>query len=322
MGDLEDHLLKKNIPGKYTWWEEYEHDDHGGGIGERSEDDDDDDDDDDNDDDDAIGKDPPYESTLLPNVRPTTGIAGPKGVLADKKLHDELDRLEREQAYMEQQFMLERWSRGVVLKLGEVSLSGAAIEERKRQAKRLDRQRIEEEEEELDKFETEDQPQRLYRLQLQQLREVDQEGFTEIIDKTAADTPVIVFLYENHLPDCLRLNRILDELSQFLPACFIKMKASVALALMDPIGLPSVSIYRGGVLVENLTPITQELPKNFEINHVRMVLEKFGVKQSVTFTTSLNVLRLSAKASHSGRLDREGIDVDFDSEGDGYYGID
>ena len=314
MCDLEDRLLKKNIPGKYTWWEEYDHDDHGGGIGEC-------DDDKEDDEEEAFENEHLNDSTLQQNVRPTTGITGPKGVLADKKLHDELDRLEREKALVEQQVMLERWTRGALMDPGEASLSGAAIEERKRRAKQLERKQEEEEDEELHEFGTKHRQQRLHNSQVQQVREVNQEGFADAIDETPADTSVVVLLYEDHLPDCLRLNRMLEELSLILPAHFLKLKASVAFSSMDPIGLPSVSIYRGGHLIENLTPITLELPKNFEVKHVRMLLERYGVKQSLILSSSSHIVfRLAAKASHPGQLDRESFD--FDSDGDGYDGVD
>ena len=43
--DLEDRLLKKNIPAKFSWWDEYNEDDRREESGEESEADDDDDDD-------------------------------------------------------------------------------------------------------------------------------------------------------------------------------------------------------------------------------------------------------------------------------------
>ena len=93
--------------------------------------------------------------------------------MADKKLHDELDRLEQEKALVEQQVMLERWTRGALMDPGEASLSGAAIEERKRRAKQLERQQEDEEDEELHEFRTKHRQQRLHNLQVQQVREVD-----------------------------------------------------------------------------------------------------------------------------------------------------
>jgi len=100
---------------------------------------------------------------------------------------------------------------------------------------------------------------------------------------------VVVHLYEQHFPDCQalqRLNRILKDLSPLLP--------------VHP---SSVSIYRAGELVEKLTPIsTQELTKNFEIQHIRELLERCGLKRSSTASTNRNVVTHSVEATHSDCL--------------------
>ena len=96
---------------------------------------------------------------------------------------------------------------------------------------------------------------------------------------------MVVHLYEQHVPDCQRLNRILKELIPVLP------------------GHPSVSIYRAGELVEKLTLIsTQELTKNVEIQHVRELLERCGLKRSSTASTNRNVVTHSVEATHSDCL--------------------
>jgi hypothetical protein len=325
MADLEDRLLKKNIPGKYSWWDE-EREDRGGGVDEIHVDDHDEE---------LIEIEylnGPPRTNSLPRL-PTTGRAGPKGILADKKLHDEMDRIDRDLREAEKQVMLERWTRGALMKPGEVSLSGSAIEERKRRAKKSERIHQKHDEDDYSNDEDDDEDHFLmdYRKQriedwkranqaeyvaqnyhYGQLQEVDPEGFADAIDETPANIAVVVHLYEQHIPDCLRLNRILEELSLLLPARFLKLLASAALPSMDPIGLPSLSIYRAGELVVNLTPITQNLPKKFEIQHVQDLLERGGLKQASTASTSHNVVRHSVEASSSDRLD---FDCDIDYEG-------
>jgi antitoxin (DNA-binding transcriptional repressor) of toxin-antitoxin stability system len=324
MADLEDRLLKKNIPGKYTWWEE-EREDRGGGVDEIHLDDQDEE---------PIEIDylngPPPASSM--SRRPTTGRAGPKGVLADKKLHDEMDKIDRDLRETEKQVMLERWTRGALMKPGEVSLSGTAIEERKRRAKQSERMQQEHDDgtdndDDDDDFLMDYRKQRieewkranqvvhvLQNYHCGQLQEVDPDGFADAIDETPANVAVVVHLYEQHVPDCQRLNRILEELSPVLPARFLKLQASAALPSMDPLGLPSLSIYRAGELVANLTPITQNLPKNFEIQHVRQLLEQCGLKRSSTASNSHNVVRHSVEATNSDCLD-------FDGDGN-YDGVD
>lgn len=301
MGDLEDRFFKKNIPGKYTWWEE-ELEDRGGDVaaGESQNDND-------NDDDDSQVLHPePFQlqarqPTTVPAVRPTTTGTGtgPKGVLAEKKRRDEMDQMERDRVYREKQAMLERWTGGATLNPSEVSWSGVAIEERKQQSKRMERRNQDEDQD--DDFIVEYRIKRLEQWKKERsnvfvryhegLHEVDPEGYADAIDQTPATTDVVVHLYEDYIPDCQRLNRILEELSQILPARFLKLLASRAIQTMDPVGLPSLIIYRGGDLLANLTPITQELPKNFQVNHVRDLLERFGVKQSLAVPTSHNAVR-------------------------------
>ena len=68
-------------------------------------------------------------------------------------------------------------------------------------------------------------------------------------------------------------------------------------------GHPSVSINRAGESVEKVTPIsTQELTKNVEIQHVRELLERCGLKRLSTASTNRTVVMHSVEATYSDCL--------------------
>uniref|UniRef100_A0A7S2WLX9 Phosducin domain-containing protein n=1 Tax=Eucampia antarctica TaxID=49252 RepID=A0A7S2WLX9_9STRA len=108
--------------------------------------------------------------------------------------------------------------------------------------------------------------------------------FSEIIDDTDPRVWVIIHLYESNIPSCRLMNDHLLELAQTMNYCrFLRLQAS-STQLIDPVGLPSILMYRGGKLEANLTPITEHLPETsfrskkdrFTVDDVRWVLESSG----------------------------------------------
>jgi hypothetical protein len=277
MGDLEDRLFKKNIPGKYSLWDD-EHEDceHSDCDSHSS--------------DSVIDDNPMYKSNsnVPSKVQSSTGIGGVKGVLADYRLHQAEKRREAWNEWKEKQDFIRRMTVGVSLPPGEVSISIASIKARAKAEKSTNRGSVESDDSdgEYDDYEDEDffmnyRQQRLRQLREQNLplewkgvEEVDQFEFSKAVDETDASVAVVIHLYEDFVPACRTLKVIMQQISKSFmrEARFLSIQVSNTCLSLDCVALPSVLIYRGGHLISNLTPITMKLPLNFTFYDVQSIL--------------------------------------------------
>lgn len=292
MADLEDRILKKNIPGKYTWWDEYNenqpadrneeanYDEYGNTAADEPQE--------------TIGHHAAAASasndSAPPSARSSSSTkAGIKGVLENYKLDQEeakrqalIDRLEKEQ-------IVERNTIGTKMKPGEVSISlNATIEERKRLERLQRRQQSNDDDIDSDVDDDDDfiaryRQQRLQQLQQQRalpefggVEDVNPIQYSKAVDDTDPRVVLVVHVYETYIPNCRTLAPILETLSRELPNVrFLSLKASSFSSQLDPVALPSVLVHKGGALVANLTPITNDLPEHFGPKDVKELLSEY-----------------------------------------------
>jgi hypothetical protein len=116
-----------------------------------------------------------------------------------------------------------------------------------------------------------------------ELTEVDSfQQFSNIIDATDTRVSCIFHLYDEIIPPCNLMNEHFANLASRMNfARFFRMKMSLVKPNFDPIGLPCVLIYRGGLEVANLTPITKSFHHSncnrFTFEEVEHVLKSHGV---------------------------------------------
>ena len=271
---LEDQILKKNIPGRYSSWEgnnddlrEEEEEEEVNTCAET------------------------LNETQLGTIRSgndkNTGV---KGVLADYKESKRINGRKQEIERLEKKHALDRHLNGAQLKVGELSISSNAIEERKRREahKNDDESSDESSDDSDDDFLSSYRQKRLLQLQncanwpsFGELIDVTPVQFSEIIDKTDPRVHVIIHLYESFIPLCKMLDSHLRQLAPIMDYCrFLRLEAS-SFKSMDPIGLPSILIYKGGKIEANLTPVMDYIscyPRDrFTVEDVRQVLESHEV---------------------------------------------
>jgi hypothetical protein len=298
MADLEESILKKNIPGKYSTWKDSKEDkirpfdddeegayDYGDGKTTLS---------------------PKTQSTvpsgeqhnLIPQLRSSNRhYTGAKGVLADHKEAKELEKIiyVHEQKQREEAFR--RATEGARLKPGEVSLSLASIERNKNMGRgedcHNDSNSSDDDDDDDYLFENDDFLKNYQQMRLTELKnnalpifghvkELTQTvEFSNVIDDTDSRVYCIFHLFNNSIHSCNVLNQHLDVLAQKMDTCqFFKMEASIVKQNFDPIGFPCVLIYRGGNEVANLTPITSMFSHStrsvqFTIDDVESVLKSY-----------------------------------------------
>jgi len=280
MSGLEDRILKKNIPGKYSWWDEYNtEDDAEGKSGSSLKE---------VDDDDQLGR----------RDRPKSVVGGKKGVLAQYKLDIQEKQQEACEDYMRKQEILHRYSRGICLKSGEESISLGAMQERRRVERKTTNEEIIDSDDDDDSFLAKYREKRLEELKQQQqqqqhsslipvfqgVEDVDPNGYAMAVDESDSGVAVVLLIYETYISSCHKIFRILEKLSHQNSSMkhvrILSLKASKFSQTLDSVALPSVLIHRSGKLIGNLTPITQDLPENFTDNDVQKLLEGYIIGTS------------------------------------------
>ena len=220
MADLEDRILKKNIPGRYSQW----NDDDDKRINEEQE---------------NGFSDEEQETDLVDTVRKweqeeipkplqlsalsSAGInapgkstrTGPKGVLQDYKM--EKQRQEHNKAVEKETLdsILHRMAYGATLENGEVSMSQASkLEKDKKPKSKYDKDYdSNSSSDESDDFLKEYRQKRMIQLQqasqwpcFGEITEVDIMDYTSIVDKTDPRVMVVIHMYEPSMRECNKLN--------------------------------------------------------------------------------------------------------------------
>ena len=229
MGDLEEAFLKSNVPGRYSAWA----DDDGSGEN----------------DDTGIDSAAGQPAALSRLEAPTSRNTGAKGVLADHRAAKEEEAYRREVEKRETEAILDRAVRGAAMGPGEVSISQAAVEERRRAERIRDRAREAERgdssdtdgdggrsdsDDEDDEFMRSYRQKRLLELQnaassasvsaptaantrrpqYSEVEDVTPIQYAEAVDETDPATLLVVHLYEPHIPACVDVNHHLDTLAR------------------------------------------------------------------------------------------------------------
>lgn len=278
MAGLEDRILKKNIPGKYSWWDDNSDADRSSESSCHLSDSD-------------TGEDSTGEQVAQRNnveLQPSqkgqrkfnTGI---KGILNDYYDSQEQDRSCKKVELRERTDHLNHLAYGAVLKLGEVSISAASNIERKRSEKLNNAESDDECSD--DEFLSQYREKRLLQLQnnsnwpeFGEISEVEPIQFVEVVDSMDARVMVVVHLYESNIKQCNILNKYLEVLARKMSfSCFLRLRAFSAKKSIDPICLPALIIYKAGEVKHNFTRVTEHLPEKFTVDDVQEMLESSGV---------------------------------------------
>ena len=297
MGDLEDAFLKKNVPGRYSSWTEENDDDK-----QRN----DDDDDENNDNDVSDSEDDEYYFEGLPtNNSPTSssnmqqeeqqpqlrpsGNTGVKGVLADYREAKQQEQSMKEKERLDELEALYQATHPAMRRAEDCITST----NNNNDTNDRDNDSYDEDDDFLKRFRN----QRLSELKQQQqqrsttsfppkalfgsLTSVTPEEYVKLVDNmnniNIDDYYLIVHLYESSIQQCQILHSTLDKLaSSWLEhhVQFIEVDALDANSNLDTICLPAILIYKRGELIHNMVRFTDDLPRGYDVEDVRKVLEK------------------------------------------------
>jgi hypothetical protein len=311
MADLEEKILKKNIPGKYSTWSEYQdnegrsrnHDDsdeedygdgsyndnHGTGI----------------DADDVHQSKDNYHSVPAANRRSTSSSTGVKGVLSDHRQAKQFENLKIAQEAQERKDAFRNATSAATLRPGEQSISIASMQKIRRRQEDEQHSDDDSGDSEDDSFLDDDddflQSYRQTRLSQMQSMQTEKAShptygtvteiksllqFSTLIDETPPKVFCIFHLYNSSYPICRMMNEIWEKLAKERMdyARFFRMEANLVKENFDPLGFPCVLVYCDGKEVANLTPITKQLEgglnaaSRFTMEDIEGVLASCGIR--------------------------------------------
>lgn len=288
MCDLEEQILKRNVPGKCSWWDK-DSDEEGKSKRCNWLDPD--------------ASDPeqemsemdrqrrfveaevpdPIRRSVMANREKERARTGVKGVLADHAAYTDAvladDKLQKE--YREA--ALWRMAEGARYTSAPASAPSAVV----------NRDDDEEDEDDpiLDDFLQQYRKQRLLELQststlpvFGQIKEVCRKDFITEVDEVDPRCYVVVHVYEGYVKSCQLMNRHLEALArQKQSVKFLRMLSSE----VDPdngydaVALPTIMIYRAKELVACLTRVTDDLGEAFTLADVEWLLQEQNVFEAI-----------------------------------------
>lgn len=286
MGDIEELLLTRNLPGKYSRWDEERDDtrldqidfedrladledeaddpmaalvdklgDTTGDVVEK-----------------VLNADIPdsIRDGIL-NERSGKHNTGVKGVLADYKANQALKEAERQAKIQEREAILTRMVQGARISNEDIQ-SSEFVQTNPTE---------EDDDDEDDDFLKEYRKKRLQELQKQSnlpkfgyVKEITDSDFIDEVEKVDPRVFVIVHLYETSIPSSVRMNRFLEEIARDKPNFkFLRMNASSSGIEIDRVTLPILNIYKNGESVDVIAGIAVEYGEFFNKEEIEWLLE-------------------------------------------------
>ncbi|TKA68133.1 hypothetical protein B0A55_06951 [Friedmanniomyces simplex] len=99
------------------------------------------------------------------------------------------------------------------------------------------------------------------------LATVDGEGYLDAVDKSPADTVVVVYIYDDYSDVSSAIETCLRQLARrHVDTRFVKLHHVDA--EMEPAGTPALLAYRGGDKFAGLVPIINEIPDDADLSDV------------------------------------------------------
>jgi len=200
------------------------------------------------------------------------GNTGVKGVLADYASRQELLQMEAELKNLKTNWKLRNLA---LSNSGQTHQLHNVIQYKKIDPEEEDDEKFLEDDEFLEEY----RRKRLEELKNAQnstfgfLHSIKQEEFVDCIDKEKANTVIIIHLYQDYIPSCVKLNKCLQQLAQqYIHSKFVKIISTEADGNYDDIALPTLLIYKAGQLHTTFIRIIDQLGGTFDVDHVESLL--------------------------------------------------
>eukprot|EP01137_Pigoraptor_chileana_P021015 Opistho-2@84185 len=206
----------------------------------------------------------------------TTGVGGPKGVLADYRRHQRAAAEQRKDDYAR-----------LVKEAGRMSLRGGGSEAQAEPSA----------DEDEEAFMREYREKRLREIQQRQKADkgprfgtyelMTSATFVDQIEDEPETVPVIVHLFQEGVASCALMSAALSHLARKHPyAKFRRMRAEEASRGFDEDSLPTLLVYRAGELVGNHVRVADSIGERFAPDEVEDFLVRHGFLERLVYQVS------------------------------------
>lgn len=263
-------MLKKNIPGRYSWWDK---DDDEEGERARAEWVDSEGSDNEGKSQSDFSKMQQLADDGVPEpvrnssyVKARGGRTGPKGVIEDYKEHKKAEAEQREYDEAFRNAVLQRMACG---------------------AKMV---RVVDDEEDLDDDEDDDFQREFRQRRIEELRaahqapvfgQVKEVSAFQFLDEINDEDPrvfVVAHIYEHCVQACVHMNRCLEVVAkEHTGIKILRLEANKTPTGFDPVTLPVLVVYRAGDLHYSVLQVTEKLGNYFDASDIEWLLSEGGV---------------------------------------------
>jgi len=248
-------------------------------------------------------------------VRPRRHNTGPKGVIEDAKQASDIAKMQRQAEAAYRQELARQQSLSHQKAAGGQEAKSDDEDEDDEAFKMYRMQRLKQAEEEARKYAS--------LPVFGELQFISQAEYVDCIDSEGASTFVVVHLYEEFMPQCVRLNFRLEALAKkYDHVKFVAIVASEAKETFDSTILPALVAYQAGSCVSNQLRIHDQVGEELPLQVLEELLQRMGVR--LTSSVALSARDTAALQRHrecadsDADDDEEEVEADDDDDDDDY----
>jgi len=237
-----------------------------------------------------------------PELMPNNHNTGPKGVLSDFDLAKQNLAKKRLMEKLRSEKQTERMANG--FKDLSVLANPTEVTDSKQKGNEKNKAKAEDGEEEEEEEEEEEQDEAFQQYKLQRIHaiqnslpsygthnRVDFNELANILKEENEFVNIVVHLYQNNIEACVKVNLAMETLApQFPHVHFVRIRSDEAIKKYNVAGLPTILVYRNGVLKNSFIRIIDELGINIDATKL------------AKFLASHNILRLPTGEENAQKL--------------------
>jgi len=205
-----------------------------------------------------------------------------KGVLADYASRKELLKIEAELTNMKNTWKLKNLADSHTI--GNEKKDLFFIQKIRKLLSKNEEENEEDEDFSDDEFMKEYRRKRLEELQKDQhpsfgfVQNLTRDEFVDFIDQEKSNVFVVIHLYQDYIPACVKINKCLSSLAmKHTHVKFGKILSTEAETNYDDIALPTILVYQGGDVFQCFVRITDEIGITFDVDHLESLFLKSKV---------------------------------------------
>ncbi|EGG15189.1 phosducin-like protein [Cavenderia fasciculata] len=110
------------------------------------------------------------------------------------------------------------------------------------------------------------------------LKQISKSEYIDEVDNVPPNVFVIIHLFQNYIPECVKLNQLLSQLAvKYSHIKFLKILSTEAKVGYHDEALPTLLVYIGGQLLVSFIPVTEELEGKYVKEDLELLLASYDI---------------------------------------------